>query len=85
MLVITHLYRQATLRWLLIEASQVWNMAFSFYHSLITTPRELRKAAAVLRLSPWKKFWKLKVPFAMPGLIWNTMMSVSQVVLCGRL
>lgn len=60
-----------------IFTSQVWNMAFSFYHSLITTPRELREAAAVLRLSPWKKFWKLEVPFAMPGLIWNTMMSVS--------
>jgi len=60
-----------------IFTSQVWNMAFSFYHSLITTPRELQEAAAVLRLSPWKKFWKLEVPFAMPGLIWNTMMSVS--------
>lgn len=60
-----------------IFTSQAWNMAFSFYHSLITTPRELQEAAAVLRLSPWKKFWKLEVPFAMPGLIWNTMMSVS--------
>ncbi|MCS6882555.1 MAG: ABC transporter permease subunit [Oscillochloridaceae bacterium] len=60
-----------------IFTSQVWNMAFSFYHSLITTPRELQEAAAVLRLSPWKKFWKLEAPFAMPSLIWNTMMSVS--------
>jgi NitT/TauT family transport system permease protein len=60
-----------------IFTSQVWNMAFSFYHSLITTPRELQEAATVMRLSPWRKFWKLEVPFAMPGLIWNTMMSVS--------
>lgn len=60
-----------------IFTSQAWNMAFSFYHSLITTPRELQEAAAVLRLSPWKKFWKLEAPFAMPSLIWNTMMSVS--------
>ncbi|WP_322494512.1 ABC transporter permease [Chloroflexus sp.] len=60
-----------------IFTSQVWNMAFSFYHSLITVPRELQEAAAVLRLSPWKKFWKLEVPFALPSLIWNTMMSVS--------
>ncbi len=60
-----------------IFTSQVWNMAFSFYHSLITTPRELQEAAAVLRLSPWKKFWKLEVPFAIPSLVWNTMMSVS--------
>lgn len=60
-----------------IFTSQVWNMTFSFYHSLITTPRELQEAAAVMRLSPWKKFWKLEVPFAMPSLIWNTMMSAS--------
>lgn len=60
-----------------IFTSQVWNMAFSFYHSLITLPRELREAAAVMRLSPWRKFWKVEVPFAIPGLVWNTMMSVS--------
>ena len=60
-----------------IFTSQVWNMAFSFYHSLITTPRELQEAATVMRLSPWRRFWKLEVPFAVPGLVWNTMMSVS--------
>ena len=25
----------------------------------------------------WQRFWRLEVPFAMPGLIWNTMMSMS--------
>jgi NitT/TauT family transport system permease protein len=60
-----------------IFTSQVWNMAFSFYHSLITTPRELVEAAAAFRLSGWQKFWKLEVPYATPGLLWNTMMSVS--------
>ncbi|MGH2549644.1 MAG: ABC transporter permease subunit, partial [Thermomicrobiales bacterium] len=60
-----------------IFTSQVWNMAFSFYHSLRTTPNELNEAASVLRLSPWRKFWQLEVPFALPGLIWNTMMAVS--------
>jgi NitT/TauT family transport system permease protein len=52
-------------------------MTFSFYHSLITTPKELNEASAALRLSAWQKFWRLEVPFAMSGLIWNTMMSVS--------
>jgi NitT/TauT family transport system permease protein len=52
-------------------------MAFSFYHSLITVPTELSEATAVLRLSAWQRFWKLEVPFAMPALVWNTMMSVS--------
>ena len=60
-----------------IFTSQVWNMAFSFYYSLTTVPRELNEAAAQLRLSGWQKFWKLEVPFATPSLLWNTMMSVS--------
>jgi NitT/TauT family transport system permease protein len=60
-----------------IFTSQVWNMTFSFYASLRTVPKELQEAAAMLRLSPWQRFWKLEVPFAMPGLVWNTMMSVS--------
>ena len=35
---------------LLIFTGQVWNMAFSFYASLKSIPRELREAAAHLRL-----------------------------------
>lgn len=60
-----------------IFTSQVWNMTFSFYASLTTQPKELQEAALMLRLSPWQRFWKLDVPYAMPGLVWNTMMSVS--------
>ena len=29
------------------------------------------------RLTGWQKFWQLEAPFAMPGLIWNMMMSMS--------
>lgn len=60
-----------------IFTSQVWNMTFSFYASLRTVPKELQEASAMLRLSPWQRFWKLEVPFALPNLVWNTMMSVS--------
>lgn len=60
-----------------IFTSQVWNMTFSFYASLRTVPRELQEAAAMLRLSPWQRFWKLEVPFGLPNLVWNAMMSVS--------
>ena len=60
-----------------IFTSQAWNMAFSFYQSLRTVPTELNEAAESFHLSPWMKFWQLEVPFALPGLIWNTMMSVS--------
>jgi NitT/TauT family transport system permease protein len=60
-----------------IFTSQAWNMAFSFYQSLRTVPTELEEAARNFRLSPWMKFWRLDVPFAMPQLIWNMMMSMS--------
>ncbi|MEI7787519.1 MAG: ABC transporter permease subunit [Chlorobiaceae bacterium] len=60
-----------------IFTSQAWNMAFSFYQSLKTVPRELQEASDLFGLSSWQRFWKLEAPFATPNLIWNTMMSVS--------
>ncbi|MBC6962542.1 MAG: ABC transporter permease subunit [Nitrosomonas sp.] len=60
-----------------IFTSQAWNMAFSFYQSLCTVPTELVEASRSFRLSPWMRFWKLEVPFAMPALVWNMMMSMS--------
>jgi len=60
-----------------IFTSQAWNMAFSFYQSLKTVPRDLAEASSMFGLSPWARFWKLEVPFATPSLIWNMMMSVS--------
>ena len=60
-----------------IFTSQAWNMAFSLYQSFRTIPGDLLEAAAMFRLSPWQRFWRLEVPFAMPGLLWNMMMSMS--------
>jgi NitT/TauT family transport system permease protein len=60
-----------------IFTSQAWNMAFSLYQSLKTLPRDLEDVTRSFRLSPWQRFWRLEIPFAMPGLIWNTMMSMS--------
>ncbi len=60
-----------------IFTSQAWNMTFSFYQSLKTVPADLDEAARSLRLTAWQRFWRLEVPFSMPGLIWNTMMSMS--------
>jgi NitT/TauT family transport system permease protein len=60
-----------------IFTSQAWNMAFSFYQSLRTVPTELVEASRNFRLSPWMSFWRVDVPFAMPPLIWNMMMSMS--------
>jgi len=60
-----------------IFTAQAWNMAFSFYQSLRSIPDELQDVARSLRLSPWLRFWRLEVPFGMPALIWNMMMSMS--------
>ena len=60
-----------------IFTSQAWNMTFSFYQSLRMLPHDLVEVSTNLRLSGWQRFWKLDVPFAMPGMVWNMMMSMS--------
>ncbi|CAI8914202.1 MULTISPECIES: ABC transporter permease [Burkholderia] len=60
-----------------IFTSQAWNMTFSFYQSLRTVPRDLSEVSRGFHLTSWQRFWKLEVPFSMPGLIWNMMMSMS--------
>ncbi len=60
-----------------IFTSQAWNMAFSAYQGFRTVPAELTEAANVFQLSGWQRFWRLEMPFAMPGLLWNMMMSMS--------
>src|ERR1700738_1449215 len=60
-----------------IFTSQAWNMTFSMYQSLRNVPKDLEEASQSFHLGGWQRFWRLDVPFAMPGLIWNTMMSMS--------
>lgn len=60
-----------------IFTAQAWNMAFSFYQSLRTVPADLDEVSRGFGLSAWQRFWRLEAPFAAPGLIWNTMMSMS--------
>jgi NitT/TauT family transport system permease protein len=62
---------------LLIFTGQVWNIAFSFYSSLKTIPRELNEAAIIYRFGRWQRFAELDLPFSAIGLVWNSMMSVA--------
>ncbi len=62
---------------ILIFTGQVWNIAFSFYSSLKTVPRDLREAAIIYRFSRWQRFLELDLPFSTIGLVWNSMMSVA--------
>ncbi|AYG62689.1 ABC transporter permease [Rhizobium jaguaris] len=60
-----------------IFTSQAWNMTFSMYQSMRNQPKDLEEATRSFHLTGWQRFWRLDVPFAMPGLVWNTMMSMS--------
>ncbi|HEY0106481.1 MAG TPA: ABC transporter permease subunit [Rhizomicrobium sp.] len=60
-----------------IFTSQAWNMAFSFYQSLRTVPPEMIEAGRMFGLNGWARFWRIEVPFGLPPLIWNMMMSMS--------
>src|ERR1700678_2635076 len=62
---------------LLIFTGQVWNMAFSFYASLKSIPKEMREAATIYRYSWWQRFMQMELPFSAIGLVWNSMMSVA--------
>ncbi|GII92237.1 ABC transporter permease [Sinosporangium siamense] len=58
-----------------IFSSQAWNMAFAFYQSLITLPRELDEMARDMGFTRWMRFWKVELPSAAIGLVWNGMLS----------
>ncbi len=60
-----------------IFTSQAWNMAFSFYASLRMIPKELYQVTAVFQFTAWPRVWQLEVPYALPNLVWNAMMSVA--------
>lgn len=62
---------------ILIFTGQVWNMAFSFYNSLSTIPRDLIEVAKINNFSKFYKFLRIDLPFSTIGLIWNSMMSVA--------
>jgi NitT/TauT family transport system permease protein len=62
---------------LLIFTGQVWNLAFSFYSSMKSIPREMIEASRIYRYSGWQRFWQLEMPYAAIGLVWNSIVSVA--------
>jgi NitT/TauT family transport system permease protein len=62
---------------LLIFTGQVWNLAFSFYSSLKSIPREMLEASRIYRFSAWQRFWQLEMPYSAIGLVWNSIVSVA--------
>ena len=60
-----------------IFTSQAWNMTFSYYQSLRAIPSDIDEVTRHIQMSTWLRFCRLELPFSAPGLIWNTMMSMS--------
>src|SRR5213593_3420023 len=62
---------------LMIFTAQAWNLALSFYISLKSLPEPLRDAS---RMAGWRSsrtFWRLELPAAAQGLVWNGMLSMA--------
>ncbi len=59
-----------------IFTAQAWNLAFSMYNSSLTLSKELTEMSQLFGLNPWLRFWRLEVPNAAIGLVWNGMMSM---------
>jgi NitT/TauT family transport system permease protein len=62
---------------LLIFTGEVWNMAFSFYTSLKSIPRELMEACEINRFTRVQRLFQLELPFGSIGLVWNSIVSVA--------
>ena len=62
---------------LMMFTGQVWNMTFSFYHSLRSIPSDLREVSTVYRFSAWQRLRQVELPAATVGLVWNSMMSMA--------
>ncbi len=57
--------------------AQAWSMILYFYQSLKTVPESYYEMSKIFRLTVWQVFWKIEVPTARPGLIFNVMLSLS--------
>ena len=62
---------------LMIFTAQAWNLALSFYGSLKSLPSPLREASQMSGWGSSRTFWRLEVPAAAQGLVWNGMLSMA--------
>lgn len=62
---------------LMIFTGQAWNMTFSFYYSVKSTPNDQKEVATAYRFTWWQRLRWVELPFATIGLLWNSMMSMA--------
>ncbi len=59
----------------LIFTSLAWNIAFSVYESVRSIPQDTRNAVAGFGLQGWNRMVRLIIPFCVPRLVFNSMLS----------
>jgi NitT/TauT family transport system permease protein len=62
---------------IMIVISMVWNMLLSFYASIKSIPQEYAEIIRACRYSRIGVLLRLEIPFAINGLVWNSMLSVA--------
>lgn len=62
---------------LMIFTAQVWNMTFSFYDSLRAIPEDYWAISRLYGFTRWQRLFKLELPFAARGLVYNSMLSMA--------
>lgn len=60
-----------------VFTGQAWNMALTVYQTLKVIPPELQQMSRQFQMSAWQRYWRIEVPYSLPGLLWNTMVSQS--------
>lgn len=60
-----------------IFTAQVWNITISIYQSLKSLPKELEEVCVSFNLNKVQKFFRVELPYAIPGIIWNMIVSMS--------
>lgn len=62
---------------LMIFTGEGWNLVFSFYSSVRGVPQEVRDMTSIFRLNKWRVLRTVEIPYAMNGLLWNSMLSMA--------
>lgn len=60
-----------------VFTAQAWNIMLSLYQSLRVTPHELLEVTDQFGCNRWQRFWRLELPYATPGILWNVVISQS--------
>ncbi|MGO3602518.1 MAG: ABC transporter permease subunit [Enterococcus malodoratus] len=58
-----------------IFTGQAWNIMLTLYQIMEVIPSDLSNVTDQFKYNPWEKFWRLEFVYAIPGLLWNVIIS----------